>query len=163
MRTYLMTVLQLSCCRLASWVMCRLREIAESVSSLHIYRLMPSYILLPSCASCLIPWNHNKSTSSQSLLHDVMVREKRVIIFYLLWGILMFQNSTVFVNGYSKFHFILMSVYCIKIKRWFIILIALRIQLVPGMATPIIGDSLVLEKSANHSFLCCILFIGHCC
>jgi hypothetical protein len=29
MRTYLMTVLQLSCCRLASCVMCRLLEIAE--------------------------------------------------------------------------------------------------------------------------------------
>lgn len=88
MRTYLMTVLQLSCCRLASCVMCRLREIAESVSSLHIYRLMPSYILPLSCAvlrpSFLIPWNHNKSTSSQSLLHDVMVREKSVIICYLL-------------------------------------------------------------------------------
>ena len=59
------------------------------VSSLHIYRHMPSYILLPSCAilaSCppsfLIPWNRNKSTSSQSLLHDIMVREKSVIILF---------------------------------------------------------------------------------
>ena len=69
------------CCRLASCVLlCRLLEIAESVSSLHIYRLMPSYILLP---SCLIPWNRSNSTSFQSLLHDIMVREKSVLIIFL--------------------------------------------------------------------------------
>ena len=74
-------ILCIAPCRLASCVLlCRLLEIAESVSSLHIYRLMPSYILLP---SCLIPWNRAKSTSFQSRLHDVMVREKSVIIIFL--------------------------------------------------------------------------------
>lgn len=31
---------------------------------------------------CLIPWNRAKSASFQSLLHDVMVREKSVIMLF---------------------------------------------------------------------------------
>jgi|Laugresu1bdmlbsd_1035121.scaffolds.fasta_scaffold08568_1 hypothetical protein len=76
MRTYLGTILPSVLRRHTS--LCRLLEIAECVCTLHIDCLAAVFVLLP---SFLIPRNHNKATSSQSLLHNVMVREKSINIF----------------------------------------------------------------------------------